>query len=93
MYLRDATINTSEFYCFKDCSDFKAGDILRSNSQYRALDETAVFGSACRHGFPKQFINLKHGERYIIYRVYKKVDSFKFKLSIPETHCCDCVKT
>ena len=29
----------------------------------KPFDETAVFGSACRHGFPKQFLNLKHGER------------------------------
>ena len=42
-----------------------AGDILRSKTQFKALDETAVFGRAYRHGFPKQFLNLKYGERYI----------------------------
>ena len=40
-----------------------AGDVLRSSQRYHALDETAVFGSACRHEFPHMFINLKHGER------------------------------
>ncbi|XP_028417790.1 uncharacterized protein LOC114542444 isoform X2 [Dendronephthya gigantea] len=57
----------------KDCSDFKAGDVLRSASQFKALDETAVFGSACRHGFPKQFLSLKHGERigYAVWLIKK----------------------
>jgi hypothetical protein len=45
------------------CSDFLAGDMLRSSQRYKALDETAVFGTACRHEFPHRFINLKHGER------------------------------
>ena len=44
-----------------------AGDTLRSSQRYHALDETAVFGSACRHEFPHMFINLKHGERYSFY--------------------------
>ena len=38
--------------------------MLRSANRYRALDETALFGSACRHEFPALFFNLKHGERY-----------------------------
>ena len=42
-----------------------AGDVLRSSQRFRALDETAVFGSACRHEFPHMFLNLKHGERYV----------------------------
>ncbi len=41
-----------------------AGDTLRSKSRYAALDETAVFGGICRHEFPQQFFNMKHGERY-----------------------------
>ena len=40
-----------------------AGDVLRSSNRYKALDETAVFGCACRHEFPLMFIDLKHGER------------------------------
>lgn len=47
------------------CNDFVAGNQLRSANRYKALDETAVFGYACRHEFPGRFINLKHGERYV----------------------------
>ena len=50
-------------YCYQECSDFLAGNMLRSSSRYSALDETALFGSACRHEFPAMFFNLKHGER------------------------------
>ena len=46
------------------CSDFKAGDAIRSRSRYHALDETAVFGAICRHDFPIRMLSLKHGERY-----------------------------
>ena len=46
------------------CSNFLAGDALRSSQRFRALDETAVLGCACRHEFPLFFVNLKHGERY-----------------------------
>ena len=46
------------------CSDFRAGNALRSASRFHTLDETAVFGCACRHEFPLLFINTKHGERY-----------------------------
>ena len=42
--------------------------MLRSATRFRALDETALFGSACRHEFPAVFLNLKHGERYILTR-------------------------
>lgn len=45
------------------CRDFKAGSALRSNSRFHMLDETALFGSACRHEFPLVFLDLKHGER------------------------------
>lgn len=47
----------------KECNEFLAGNMLRSATRYKALDETAVFGYACRHEFPGKFINLKHGER------------------------------
>ena len=48
---------------FEECSNFVAGSALRSNSRYRALGVTALFGCACQHEFPAKFINLKHGER------------------------------
>ena len=47
----------------KDCSNFQAGDNLRSKQKTKKLDETALFGVACRHGFPYKFCSLKHGER------------------------------
>ena len=47
------------------CSDFLAGNALRSSKRYKALDETALFGVACQHEFPIVFVNLKHGERYV----------------------------
>ena len=47
----------------QDCSDFLAGSALRSAVRYKALDETVMFGYACRHEFPQAFVNLKHGER------------------------------
>ncbi len=51
------------FVCFQDCSNFLAVTMIRSANRYKALDETAVFGAACRHEFPLLFFNLKHGER------------------------------
>lgn len=52
------------FFKIKACADFLAGSAIRSKSRYSALSETAIFGRACRHEFPKRFINMKHGERY-----------------------------
>ena len=51
------------FIGYIGCSDFKAGDALRSATRFHKLDETALFGSACRHEIPVVFFNLKHGER------------------------------
>ncbi|XP_014669631.1 PREDICTED: uncharacterized protein LOC106810710 [Priapulus caudatus] len=45
------------------CSDFKAGNPLRSKSRHEKLDITGVFGAVCRHDMPKSFLNLRHGER------------------------------
>ena len=45
------------------CSNFLAGDALRSSHRFRSLDETAILGTACRHEMPLLFVNLKHGER------------------------------
>ncbi len=52
------------FSCQKGCHMFLAGDALRSKSRYAALDETAVFGSVCRHEFPQRFQRMKHGEAW-----------------------------
>ena len=48
-------------YYLQSCSEFSAGNALRSSQRYHALDETALFGSACRHEFPHTFINLNMG--------------------------------
>ena len=48
----------------ESCSQFCAGDTLRSRTRYIALDETAIFGGMCRHDIPLCMLSLKHGERY-----------------------------
>ena len=45
-----------------DWSDFLDGSVVRCKTRYKALNETAVFGRACKHEFLKQFFGLKHGE-------------------------------
>lgn len=58
---------------FQCCSQFLAGDAIRSKTRYRALDETAVFGSCCRHGCPRRFLSLKHGERFVAKQLFNMV--------------------
>jgi hypothetical protein len=50
--------------------------MLRSSTRYKALEETAVFGSACRREFPALFLNLKHGERlaYSVWIIDQLID-------------------
>ena len=55
-----------------------AGDALRSSSRYKALDETGLFGCACRHEFPVLFLDLKHGERYMYMYVNIKGNKITF---------------
>ena len=45
------------------CTNFLAGDMLRSKSCYSALDETAVMGAACR--YESSIPCVKHGKRYV----------------------------
>jgi hypothetical protein len=40
---------------------------LRSKGRNKLLDEKAIFGRVCRHDFPKGFLNIKYGERQVIY--------------------------
>ena len=42
-----------------------AGNLLRSKTRYKALDETGVIGIASRHEFPYRLYNLRHGERLV----------------------------
>ncbi|XP_033743002.1 uncharacterized protein LOC117329255 [Pecten maximus] len=59
-----------------DCSDFQAGNNVRSKVKTSKLSETAVFGSACRHEFPQKFFSLRHGERlgYSVYLLQKMME-------------------
>ncbi|XP_063399129.1 uncharacterized protein LOC134683743, partial [Mytilus trossulus] len=59
-----------------DCSDFQAGNNVRSKNKTTKLSETAVFGSTCRHEYPKYFFSLKHGERlgYSVYLLNKLLE-------------------
>ena len=50
-----------------------AGNMLRSASRYKALDETGIFGYCCRHEFPHKFVHLKHGERYELFSLHLHV--------------------
>jgi len=54
---------------------------LRSANRFHALDETGVFGYACRHEFPKLFVNLKHGERlsYAVWMLQDVLQGIKGK--------------
>lgn len=47
----------------QDCNQFQAGTNLRSKIKSNKLDETAVFGCACRHEVPKKCFSLKRGEQ------------------------------
>uniref|UniRef100_A0A7M5X5P9 CxC2-like cysteine cluster KDZ transposase-associated domain-containing protein n=1 Tax=Clytia hemisphaerica TaxID=252671 RepID=A0A7M5X5P9_9CNID len=47
----------------KDCSNFQAGNNLRSKRKTNKLSVTGIFGMSCRHEFPKLFLNMRHGER------------------------------
>ena len=69
------------FFFQTQCSDFKAGDTLRSRSRYHALDETAVFGAVCRHDFPIRMLNLKHGERWVPYEIYAFHDKINVNIN------------
>ncbi|XP_056604136.1 uncharacterized protein LOC130420674 [Triplophysa dalaica] len=49
----------------EDCSNFKAGNVLRSPQQAKKLDVTGVFGASCRHEMPLMFVNMTQGERQV----------------------------
>lgn len=51
--------------CMQECNEFLAGNLLRSKTRYKALDETGVIGLVCRHEFPYRLYNLHHGERLV----------------------------
>jgi len=42
----------------QECSSFLAGDALQSRTRFKALDETGVMGTICRHETPISFLQL-----------------------------------
>lgn len=60
-------VDMSVIFLLQDCSDFLAGNALRSHGRFSALDETAMMGVVCRHEYPLCFINLYHGEKFSIH--------------------------
>lgn len=69
----------------QECSDFQAGSVIRSKGRYVALDETAVFGIACKHAFPWRFINVKGGER-LVHKIMMKADVLDSSHSLEYSH-------
>ncbi|XP_071846686.1 uncharacterized protein [Apostichopus japonicus] len=47
-----------------DCSNFQAANTIRSKNKSANLSSKGVFGCACRHGIPRLFLSMRHGERY-----------------------------
>ncbi|KAK7094446.1 hypothetical protein V1264_006006 [Littorina saxatilis] len=45
-----------------DCSQFQAGNTIRSKNKTDKLDVTGVFGSICQHEFPGPMLNMTQGE-------------------------------
>ena len=69
----------------QECNELLAGNLLRSKTRYKALDETGVIGLVCRHEFPYRLYNLHHGERlvYIIHvRVYIAIYDWFYNIII-----------
>ncbi|XP_065650682.1 uncharacterized protein LOC136078799 [Hydra vulgaris] len=80
----------------KACNDFKAINSLRSKKANAKLDETGVFGCACRHEVPRKFFNLKFGESlanavYLINQIIEEVNE-KVKVVVMYNIACVLVK-
>ncbi|KAI8493215.1 hypothetical protein Bbelb_292190 [Branchiostoma belcheri] len=93
MFLEDEKVQTflNGYYddtkADEDCNSFQAGSKIRSKIKQSKLDVTGVFGAACRHEIPVQFMNLSHGERlgypvYLIDQLLKKADPHNIKLRV-----------
>lgn len=55
------------FVLQQNCSNFKSQELIHTSVQLRKLDVTGVFGAVCRHEIPLRFLNMEHGERWLIY--------------------------
>jgi hypothetical protein len=48
------------------CNDFLAGNMIRSTTRNKLLDETALFDCVCRHDCPIMLFNMDKGRRNVI---------------------------
>ncbi|XP_061592259.1 uncharacterized protein LOC133457248 isoform X2 [Cololabis saira] len=58
----DAFVKEQQHTPEEGCANFQAGSALRSKLKNAKLDETGVFGMACKHEHPRRFLSLKRGE-------------------------------
>ena len=47
-------------------------DVMTGKGKDKLFDEKAIFGSVCKHETPNRFVNLKRGERYVIFIFSKR---------------------
>ncbi|XP_048035513.1 uncharacterized protein LOC125261015 isoform X2 [Megalobrama amblycephala] len=77
----------------EDCSNFKAGNMLRSQKQAKKLDVTGVFGASCRHEMPLMFVNMSQGERlayplYVIDELLRRCEDKNIHLRVVYDIAC-----
>ncbi|XDV22763.1 hypothetical protein PO909_027590 [Leuciscus waleckii] len=77
----------------EDCSNFKAGNVLRSQKQAKKLDVTGVFGASCRHEMPLMFVNMSQGERlayplYVIDELLRRCEDKNIHLRVVYDIAC-----
>ncbi|XP_038568490.1 uncharacterized protein LOC119898352 [Micropterus salmoides] len=77
----------------EDCSNFKAGNVLRSQKQANKLDVTGVFGASCRHEMPLMFVNMSQGERlayplYVIDELLRRCEDKNIHLRVVYDIAC-----
>lgn len=65
VYKPQIQMNYKVIYTFQECSNFQAGNAIRSKVKNGKLDVTGIFGSVCKHDIPIYFADLVHGERYM----------------------------
>lgn len=65
VYKPQIQMNYKVIYTFQECSNFQAGNAIRSKVKNGKLDVTGIFGSVCKHDIPIYFADLVHGERYL----------------------------
>ncbi|XP_071815309.1 uncharacterized protein [Apostichopus japonicus] len=63
-YVDQYSTQTSSKEEHQECNSFQATSVIRTKNKTANLDATGVFGSACRHGVPRLFLSMRHGERY-----------------------------